>query len=544
MAYQLRTEKGLPIQQEGKDVLVSDQLEVKIEGLDEKNKSFIAVASTEDEDRDKDIVRQSGWKLSNFKKSPIVPWSHNYYQPPVARSIKTWVADSSKGPRLLFTPKFDADDEDSMKIFNKYKNGFLTSFSVGFQGIEFDFRDEENRWYGGREFTKQELLEISCVGVPANPNANVRLGMNGDVPDNMIQMGYPEVFAQTKTGLFYPITDIAVFSQPKEFEVDKGIIAINAVALDEDIKINGPVAYIFDDELFDDKSANAWIKENAQTTYTVKYFDISLDEKDGIVLNENTEEREIRKFENSVVVSNDTLSNKDIDGDIDDGSQTTETTETDDDASKTTNVDSSDDSRSADGDAAKDSDAKSKDNDDDDVKVSDQNKDNDITIPIKQTIEITTVIKDSEGNVVDQVVETFASNKSFESVMDYHEQKSNSLISLLKSQIDQLTETITNLRNEKTVANDTQIPDNGNNSDDGTGKSITSQDNGEFFELDDSLIKSPDNQDKQSDDTIEIDDSLLTASKSNVAPVVKDTLAEVLKEGLRNALQSVSGRID
>ena len=536
MAYQLRTEKGLPVQQEGKDVLVADHLEVKIEQLDEKAKSFVAVASTEDEDRDNDIVRQSGWVLANFKKSPIVPWSHNYYIPPIARSIKTWVADSTKGPRLLFTPKFDADDEDSMKIFNKYKNGFLTSFSVGFRGIEFDFRDEENRWYGGREFTKQELLEISCVGVPANPNANVRLG--DSETECLIHMGYPEVFAKTKTGLFYPVTDIAVYGQPKEFEIDKGVIAINAVALDSDLKSDSPVGYVFDDTQFDDKSVNEWIKENVKTNHTVKYFDVVFDKDGAIQLNEHIEEQPIKTFEKSVDATDNPLSCKHDDSDLPDGTQAAQEPETDDDAGKTANSDSSDDSRSTDGDAAT---GKQSGVDADDV----TDKDDDITIPIKQTIEITTVIKDADGQVIDRTVETFASNKSFESVLDYNTQKSNQLISLLKDQIDQLTETIMDLRKQKDLANDEQIPDNGNNLDDGTEKSITSQDNGEYFELDASLIKSPDNQDKgQSNESIEIDDSLLTASKSNVAPVVKETLAEVLKKGLRNALKGASGSID
>ena len=42
--------------------------EVKIEQLDDTSKTFLAIASTEDEDRDKDIIRVSGWDLKNFKK--------------------------------------------------------------------------------------------------------------------------------------------------------------------------------------------------------------------------------------------------------------------------------------------------------------------------------------------------------------------------------------------------------------------------------------------------------------------------------------------
>ena len=91
MAYALLAKDGRPIMKDGNPVKAMDITVEKIEQLDEGSKSFIAVASTEDEDRDKDIIRQDGWDLKNFKKNPVVPWSHNYWDVPVAKSLKTWV---------------------------------------------------------------------------------------------------------------------------------------------------------------------------------------------------------------------------------------------------------------------------------------------------------------------------------------------------------------------------------------------------------------------------------------------------------------------
>jgi septin family protein len=53
------------------------------------------------------------------------------------------------------------NDEFARMIYDKYKNGFLNAFSIGFQALEKD----------GDTFTKSELLEISAVPVPANPEA-------------------------------------------------------------------------------------------------------------------------------------------------------------------------------------------------------------------------------------------------------------------------------------------------------------------------------------------------------------------------------------
>lgn len=545
MAYQLRTEKGLPVKHNGEDVMVANTLDVKIEGLDDKNKSFIAVASTEDEDRDKDIVRQDGWKLANFKKNPVIPWSHNYYGVPVARSVKTWVdRDGSKGPRLLFMPKFDESDDDSMKIYNKYKNGFLTSFSVGFRGIKFNFRDEEDRWWGGREFLQQELLEISSVSIPANPNANTRLGVGGEA-DNMVQLGYPEVFAKTNSGLFYPITDIAVFAQPKEFEVDKGIVAINAVSLDDDIKSSDPVGYVFDPELFDDKTANEWIKANAPKRNTVKYFDLAIGEDNSFTLSAVTTEDDIKLFEESIDLSDVDLSVKTSDNDfeieVDDESDKQSSTEADEDAVPDGEAKSDVTDEPADGDSDAGEDKAQDDNASSDK--SDEVSDS-VTIPLKQTIEVMTTIKDSEGNIVDRSTITYGSNSEYQSVKDWQESKDNAVISLLQSTIEDLKQTISEMANQKTLANVPDIPDNDLDSGDDSEKQVTSKNDEDTYELDESLINPGSNDKTNSDEFIEIDDDLLDGSKADVKDAVNETLVEKLKRSLKEAIHSASGKID
>ena len=547
MAYFLRTEKGIPIKKQGENILAMDSLEVKIEQLDEKKKSFVAVASTEDEDRDKDIVRQDGWKLTNFKKNPVIPWSHNYYGVPIARSIKTWVDKSSnKGPRLLFQPMFDENDDDSMKIFNKYKNGFLTSFSVGFRGLKSEPRDENDPWWGGREFLQQELLEISAVAVPANPHANTTLTCNGKSLDNLIQLGYPEVFAKTKSGLFYPVTDVAIYIQPKEFEVDKGVVGINAICLDEDIKAPGPVAYIFDPDMFNDESANKWIKENANTKWETKYFDLKIGKENDFSLECIKAENDISYFETSVDFRDVDLSDKAIDKD--------------DSVEDSTDVDAKDGIETNEDEIPNDKDGEStsektsiedkpngEDNSiDPDKNLSDsEDTPNEVIIPLKRIIEVVTTIKDSEGNVIDKSVETYSSNKEYKSVDEYIENKSNQLISMLKDEIDSMKKMIETLSKEKTVANPTEILDNDENLDtkgDDQQTIETKDDN--IIELDESLLTSPANDKTISDDIIEFDDNFLEGSTPDVKNAVTDALFGKLRKSLKEALSGISGKID
>jgi len=58
-------------------------------------------------------------------------------------------------------------------IFNLYKGKFLRAVSVGFMPLEMPNRitDLEGNATGGYEFTSQELLELSAVPIPANPEA-------------------------------------------------------------------------------------------------------------------------------------------------------------------------------------------------------------------------------------------------------------------------------------------------------------------------------------------------------------------------------------
>lgn len=123
--------------------------------------------STPTQDRYHDTIDQNGWQLENFRKNPVVLWAHDYGKPPVAKSVNVWVEDGKLKSRDQFTPR-DLYPFGFM-VYELYKNGFLNAKSVGFQPITYAFNDDTD----GVEFYTQELLEHSCVPVPANPEALV-----------------------------------------------------------------------------------------------------------------------------------------------------------------------------------------------------------------------------------------------------------------------------------------------------------------------------------------------------------------------------------
>jgi len=121
-----------------------------------------AVASTGSLDRDEEILDPNGWELDNFLKAPRLLWSHKAFDLPIGRVDRIWI-DKSTG-ELKFDATFAEKENDfAKKVADLMRGGFLNTFSVGFIPKERE----------GNRITKQELLEISVVNVPANPEARL-----------------------------------------------------------------------------------------------------------------------------------------------------------------------------------------------------------------------------------------------------------------------------------------------------------------------------------------------------------------------------------
>ena len=128
----------------------------------EVDKPFVFVASEESQDRLGDTITAAGWDLVGFKKNPVFLWVHDYWTAPLGTVPKVWI----EGRQLLNLVEWDEADEFARQIKGKYERRILRAESVGFRAMEF----EENS-QGGITFTKQELLEISAVPIPAHPGA-------------------------------------------------------------------------------------------------------------------------------------------------------------------------------------------------------------------------------------------------------------------------------------------------------------------------------------------------------------------------------------
>ncbi len=133
--------------------------------IDAEKRTATAYVSTFEWDRTDEKFAKGAWNLAKFKANPVVMWAHDYHRPPIGKAVR--IEEDQNG---LFTEMQFAGDEFSQQIFELFKGGFLSAFSVGFNPKNFVVEpiDADRR---GIVYTEAELLEYSAVPIPANPGA-------------------------------------------------------------------------------------------------------------------------------------------------------------------------------------------------------------------------------------------------------------------------------------------------------------------------------------------------------------------------------------
>lgn len=141
-----------------------------VKGIDEKERKISMLGTTEIIDRDNEVLSADGWELENFKSNPVVLFGHDHWTPAVGKAVVTKGKDG-----LMFDITFPPEGTYPLAdtLFKLYKGGFMSASSVGFIPKEWVDADPEKAGEGvpRRKYTKQELIEISLVNVPANPSA-------------------------------------------------------------------------------------------------------------------------------------------------------------------------------------------------------------------------------------------------------------------------------------------------------------------------------------------------------------------------------------
>jgi HK97 family phage prohead protease len=128
-------------------------------------------ASTASLDRDGDRINPSGWKLDAYKANPVVLWGHDHSSHPVGRAVEVAAIGDSLRVVIEFPP--ENVSPEGYRVGQLVEAGFLSAVSVGFLPLDYAPNGQ-----GGHDFESVELLEISIVTVPANPEALIAAGFD------------------------------------------------------------------------------------------------------------------------------------------------------------------------------------------------------------------------------------------------------------------------------------------------------------------------------------------------------------------------------
>lgn len=120
-------------------------------------------------------INRYGWRLlvagidlTGFLKNPVCCVQHVTFMTPVGK----WKNLRVEGQELKGTVEFDRNDDDAVKLYWKYADGYMNAVSLNV--IPNEESDEAELLLPGQKYptlVKSEMLEISLVTIPGQKNA-------------------------------------------------------------------------------------------------------------------------------------------------------------------------------------------------------------------------------------------------------------------------------------------------------------------------------------------------------------------------------------
>jgi phage head maturation protease len=117
----------------------------------------------------------SGANLQNYLNNPVILANHSYVYDEKPTVIGRALNVTIQGSQMIFKIQF-AETDNGKDWFYLYANKYMNASSIGFIPIKYKPNDQ-----GGYDFTEWELLELSLVAVPCNPNAIQRAFDDGKI---------------------------------------------------------------------------------------------------------------------------------------------------------------------------------------------------------------------------------------------------------------------------------------------------------------------------------------------------------------------------
>jgi HK97 family phage prohead protease len=164
---------------------VRKQLISPVAQLDSDMRALRFTISTDSIDREQDRIALAGWDVRNFQRNPVVLWAHDASRLPIGRAFDLAIVDNALKASVEFIPEtMPEGGAFADTVYRLAREGFIAATSVGFRPTKWDYTTDKERgaddWFPGIDFEEQELVELSIVTVPANPEALIELPGPGE----------------------------------------------------------------------------------------------------------------------------------------------------------------------------------------------------------------------------------------------------------------------------------------------------------------------------------------------------------------------------
>ena len=182
--------------------------------------------------RNGDDPNLRGISFKNYRKNPVVLWSHDSWGGiPIAKTLK--IGHDDQG-RIEADFEFNSDDEFAARVENAWNGGFIRGASIRYMPTKVvEVRNEDGSVERLR-VEESELLEWSLVPVPADPDSVRAAARALGLPAEIFRGIEPEPEPEEAEPLPEPVTE-EPNPNPEPKETDPFIDALRerVVALEE-----------------------------------------------------------------------------------------------------------------------------------------------------------------------------------------------------------------------------------------------------------------------------------------------------------------------
>jgi hypothetical protein len=149
----------------------------------DEERSVVMTMSTDQEDRDRDVVVQAGLDISEFLKNPVAPFAHRSYDFSVGNwsDVKKDLPGDHRSTEGKLTLLPAGGDAQVDRVAFHMKNGGIKMCSIGFMPKRVRRREEDaDGGWPGYEIVEATLLECSPCLIGANPGALAKAAQNDE----------------------------------------------------------------------------------------------------------------------------------------------------------------------------------------------------------------------------------------------------------------------------------------------------------------------------------------------------------------------------